>query len=117
MTATTIGMGVAAAVALVLLDYFIVAAAFLGEPTPGEWLLGLGLLAAVAGVALRQRWLLFATENVVLIVALASAARVTLRHQGRLDLAHLAYYLLVLLLGNLLIWPMARAAALWRTGG
>lgn len=99
------GIAVLAFIALAVLDYMLIGAAFLGRPKDGDPL----TLVVVAGFALalvlRQRWLVFAAQNVVTVLGLVRGLQVG----ADLRLSDLAGFVLTVLLGNLLAWLIARA--------
>ena len=99
-----IALAIVAALCLGTMDYFIVIDAFLGEPARAALLLLVGLATAIAGLTFHQRWLCYAAQNVVLLLALANAYRSGLPAPG--DLAQAAAAVLI---GNLLMWMIVRA--------
>jgi hypothetical protein len=97
-------IAVIAIVALALLDYVIVSAAFLYTPTPAEWLLALVAVGAAASGWWRRGLPLFVAQNLLLVVTAGHAlgAGSPLDTQGAIMLA------LSFLTGNGLVWLAAR---------
>ncbi|WP_338664660.1 hypothetical protein VQH23_05695 [Pararoseomonas sp. SCSIO 73927] len=100
-------MTIIAALALVALDFFILTVMFLYRPAGAEILAGVMLAGALAAVLLRWRWLFFASQNVVTAVTVLRLVQ----WEGPEEIAELAgpiLFVLLLALGNLLAWFVAR---------
>ncbi|WP_442678528.1 hypothetical protein ACSBM8_13500 [Sphingomonas sp. ASY06-1R] len=93
-----------AALVLAGIDYLLVVAAFLGDPDPGAWLLLAALCLCVAGFVLRMPWLPFVAQNGVIFLSLAHAWRGAGPEPEPGVWAHVVG---LILLGNLLVWPLA----------
>ncbi|WP_442678527.1 hypothetical protein ACSBM8_13495 [Sphingomonas sp. ASY06-1R] len=90
------------AACLAAADNLVVAASFLDAPDLGGWLLAAGLAACLGGIALRMPWLVFAAQNGVLLLSSVHAW-----HDTRLELGHAVEFAAWMLVGNLLVWPLA----------
>jgi len=97
-----------ASILLVGLDGFILTVMFLYQPTWAEILAGVMLAGALAAFLLRWRWLFLASQNVVTAVTLLRL----LQWEGpkrATDLIGPILFVLLLAVGNLLAWYLARA--------
>jgi hypothetical protein len=102
----TIAVAVAAALALAVMDVFVVMAAFVSEPLYGGWLLVAGLAGAGLGLVFRQPWLIVVAQNGVMSLSIIHAVR----GERTIDMPSLLYFIALILFGNLLVWPIARIA-------
>ena len=98
---------VVAAIVLMLLDYAILALMFLYRPNGAEILAGVMLAGALAAVLLRWRWLFIASQNVVDAVVVVRLLQWEGPEQVK-DLLGPLVFVLLLALGNVLAWFVAR---------
>ncbi|MFV0625007.1 hypothetical protein ACBY01_13495 [Sphingomonas sp. ac-8] len=96
-----------AAGALAALDSLVLVASFVSEPPLGGWLLAVGLALALLGPVLRRMWPVLAAQNGIILLSSAHA----IRGEGVPEASSLFYFAGLLLLGNLLAWPLARYVA------
>lgn len=100
-----ITLAVIAGMALAVIDYLIVVAAFLYRPATGEALFPAVALLVIAAMVLKQRWLVYLAQSPV-------AALILLRvfEPGeRVELGDLPLAVLWIVLGYVLAWLIARA--------
>jgi len=97
-----------AALALGALDVFLLTVMFLYRPAGAEILAAVMLAGALAAVLLRRRWLLLASQNVVTAVTLLRLLQWEGPEEAK-DLIGPVLFVLLLVLGNLLAWRLARA--------
>lgn len=100
-----------AAAALITLDYILAAVAYLFIP-PGEWLFVVWLFALIAGIAYRQRWLIFVVQSVITILLtyrmVQSFQTEGIQTSGS-EIGSLLFISALLVLGYVFAWLIARA--------
>jgi hypothetical protein len=101
-----------ALVALVAIDYALVAVTFFDKPQPAEWLLGIGLVAFAVAVVLRLRWLILVVQGVIAAVVayrLAYQPERQVIQTSASDIGSLLFMIGLLLLAFVLARLVARA--------
>ena len=108
-------IGALAFVALMALDWFLLAVAFLYAPTDmivaAEWIGSIGLLAMVIAVATRWRWLLFAVQSGMTILLATRIVQTLLspyEQYNDVGLPSLLFGLFTIVAINFLAWLVAR---------